>query len=505
MVDVIVPFHMCALTYQPWSTPACLKDEGHVYEARNLEAFIDKYKVSPATGRPVSTGDTVRLHFARNEAANCYDPVTMKEFTDHSHLVAVRPTGHVYQWDTVQRLNIKARNMRDLVTDEPFVRADIIDLQDPHAPEKRRMKDMHRACMLTDTQHNLTLAESEGAEEVNLRATGSASAVVQSVRKAQAERPKSATGGAPDATPAARASHISTGASAASFTSSGLTPKTENEYVAVDEEGLMFERLGAASKKTKAYVKMVTTHGPFNIELHVDKAPKTCYNFVALCRQGQYNGTQFHRNIPGFMIQGGDTGRGGRSIWGMGFEDELMRQGAYRHTSRGDLSMANRGYNTNGSQFFFTYRATPHLDTRHTVFGHLISDVDGADEYHTLDACEREQTDSKDRPLNPIEVLEVQIIEDPFADYMAQLDMRRRREQPDNDERARREAKRRRREEDRTTWLGTNIDGAPAPATPLPVRGAGDHGLSGLGGRPSANSKRTVPQRPGKFGDFSAW
>lgn len=229
-----------------------------------------------------------------------------------------------------------------------------------------------------------------------------------------------------------------------------------------------------------------------------------CYNFVTLCRQGQYTGTKFHRNIPGFMIQGGDTGRGGRSIWGKGFEDELMRPGAYRHTARGDLSMANRGYNTNGSQFFFTYRATPHLDNKHTVFGRLISDVDGADVFHTLDACEREKTDSRDHPLNPIEVLEVHIIQDPFADYMAQLGARRQRENPDDDERARREAKRRKREEDRTTWLGTSLDGTMTNAAPLRMR-TDEHGLKGLGGPPSSNAKRAIPKRPGSFGDFSAW
>lgn len=204
------------------------------------------------------------------------------------------------------------------------------------------------------------------------------------------------------------------------------------------------------------------------------------------------------------MIQGGDTGRGGRSIWGKGFEDELMRPGAYRHTARGDLSMANRGYNTNGSQFFFTYRATPHLDNKHTVFGRLISDVDGADVFHTLDACEREKTDSRDHPLNPIEVLEVHIIQDPFADYMAQLGARRQRENPDDDERARREAKRRKREEDRTTWLGTSLDGTMTNAAPLRMR-TDEHGLKGLGGPPSSNAKRAIPKRPGSFGDFSAW
>lgn len=119
----------------------------------------------------------------------------------------------------------------------------------------------------------MTLAHTDSGDEVNLKATGSAGAVVQSVRKAQAERQIQVP--AAQAAPTGRASHMSTGASAASFTSSGLTPKTDTERIAVDEEALMFEKLGTTNKKNKAYVKLVTNLGPFNIELHVDKAPKT--------------------------------------------------------------------------------------------------------------------------------------------------------------------------------------------------------------------------------------
>ena len=175
-----------------------------------------------------------------------------------------------------------------------------------------------------------------------------------------------------------------------------------------------------------------------------------------LCRQGTYNDTIFHRNIPGFMIQGGDptgTGRGGQSIWGKPFWDELINPGAYRHTDRGVLSMANKGPNTNGSQFFFTYRATPHIDTQHTVFGHLISDREGKQQYAGLDALESIPNEpGTDRPLKPIRILETQVFEDPFEDYRQEREARYQRENPDDEERARREAKRRKREDDRTTW-----------------------------------------------------
>ncbi len=109
---------------------------------------------------------------------------------------------------------------------------------------------------------------------------------------------------------------------AASFTSSSLTPRTAIERVVLDDEEVMFDHVRTRTRD-KAYVRLSTNFGPLNLELHCDKAPKTCYNFIQLCKQGKYDDTIFHRNIRGFMIQGGDptgTGRGGESIWGTEFQ-----------------------------------------------------------------------------------------------------------------------------------------------------------------------------------------
>ena len=119
------------------------------------------------------------------------------------------------------------------------------------------------------------------------------------------------------------------------------------------------------SKTYLAHFK--TERGEIVAELYADKAPLTVENFVNLARSGFYDGTTFHRVIPGFMAQGGDptgTGRGGP---GYQFGDEFHAD--LRHDGAGVLSMANAGPGTNGSQFFITYSATPHLDDRHSVFG----------------------------------------------------------------------------------------------------------------------------------------
>ena len=119
-----------------------------------------------------------------------------------------------------------------------------------------------------------------------------------------------------------------------------------------------------------------TARGPIKIELYADKAPLTVANFVNLAQRGFYDGLNFHRVIPDFMIQGGCPEGSGRGGPGYRFADETNN--GVRH-ERGVLSMANAGPNTNGSQFFITHVATPHLDGKHTVFGKVLEGLDVVD------------------------------------------------------------------------------------------------------------------------------
>ncbi|OHE85594.1 MAG: peptidylprolyl isomerase [Lysobacterales bacterium RIFOXYA1_FULL_68_6] len=119
-----------------------------------------------------------------------------------------------------------------------------------------------------------------------------------------------------------------------------------------------------------------TSRGPIKIELYPDKAPLTVANFVNLAKRGFYDGLNFHRVIPDFMIQGGCPEGSGRGGPGYRFEDETTN--GVRH-ERGVLSMANAGPNTNGSQFFITHVPTPWLDGKHTVFGKVAEGLDVVD------------------------------------------------------------------------------------------------------------------------------
>ena len=133
-----------------------------------------------------------------------------------------------------------------------------------------------------------------------------------------------------------------------------------------------------------------TNHGPIEVELFDDDAPKTVENFRKLAADGFYDGVIFHRVIRGFMIQGGDptgTGRGGP---GYEFEDEINRH----RIVRGALAMANRGPGTNGSQFFVvTTDEAPWLDGKHTVFGRVTAGMEA------VDAIEGQPTGAGDRPV----------------------------------------------------------------------------------------------------------
>jgi cyclophilin family peptidyl-prolyl cis-trans isomerase len=145
-----------------------------------------------------------------------------------------------------------------------------------------------------------------------------------------------------------------------------------------------------------------TNHGPIEVELFDQDAPKTVENFRKLASDGFYDGVIFHRVIPDFMIQGGDptgTGTGGP---GYTFEDEFNDN----KVVRGALAMANAGPNTNGSQFFVvTIGEAPWLDGKHTVFGRVTGGMEA------VDAIEGLETGPRDRPVDDAVIERVELAE----------------------------------------------------------------------------------------------
>ncbi|KAG6160624.1 Peptidyl-prolyl cis-trans isomerase cyp8 [Claviceps purpurea] len=379
-----LPFNFCAASLQPFKDPVCTPD-GTIFDVQVIAAWLDKHpNQNPVNGKPLNKKDLIRLDFARNASSDVLgagrsdgkgdliDPVTYKVFTDNTHIVAIRhgTYANVFAWETVERMNIKAKLWQDLVDDEPFTRADIITLQDPQNAASRNLEQFK---FLKDGQGAQLSREQEEAERnasnINTNALGSmadkvlkAKAAVEKARKAReagvdVNRSSSATAIAASSNglldssastrqssasqslfrqqkkPAANAAAYTTGRAAASFTSTGLTPETSGERALLTEEEFM---LKPKRVKNKGYARVETNLGDLTLELHTDTAPRAVWNFIRLAQKGYYKGVAFHRNIPNFMIQGGDpsgTGKGGSSIWGKYFNDEF--DGPLTHDKRG--------------------------------------------------------------------------------------------------------------------------------------------------------------------------
>ncbi|KAK5167841.1 cyclophilin peptidyl-prolyl cis-trans isomerase Cyp8 [Saxophila tyrrhenica] len=461
-----LPFNFCAVSLQPFEHPVCTA-EGTIFDLTNILPWIKKHGTNPVNGQPLKSSELIKLNFSKNDEDEYVDPVTFKTFTDNTHIVALRNTGNVFSWDTVERLNIKAKNWNDLVSDETFARSDIITLQDPQNVASR---DLSQFKYLQDGESTLTAEQvAERSAGVNEQNMGSAAKILkakEAVARARADREKSQANGKSSvesqALSNARKAHAevaksrttkpvpfnaaqhTTGQAAASFTSTGLTPNTSGERAIMSDEEYM---LKPKRVKQKGYARLTTNVGSVNLELNPEHAPKAVWNFISLAKQGYYKNVQFHRNIKNFMIQGGDptgSGRGGQSCWGKPFADEL--EGPLTHDTRGVLSMANKGKDTNTSQFFITYRAVPHLNRKHTIFGRVVEGLD------TLKRLEETEVDDKDRPTERCEIEDVVVYVDPFEEFMKQRSDKEAAE-------ARKEALRSEggAEDERTTWTGKRI------------------------------------------------
>ncbi|KAG4079401.1 hypothetical protein HA402_008093 [Bradysia odoriphaga] len=404
-----LPFFHCTITMAPFENPYC-DTEGNIFELEAILAFHKKYKINPITGKPLAVKDLIKLTFYKNSDDAYHCPSLFKPFTKNSHIVAIATTGNVFSFEAVDQLNIKTKNWKDLVNDEAFTRKDIITIQDPSALEKFNISTFHhikRKLRVETEEEKLEKKDPQGRLKTVSAETKD---ILQQLEKDYKPAVEEATTSRAVADKF-NAAHYSTGAVAASFTSTAMVPVFNHEAAILADHEVRYERV-----KKKGYVQLVTSHGPLNIELYCNLVPKTCENFMRHCQDGYYNGTLFHRSVKNFMIQGGDpkgTGKGGQSIWGKGFEDEIKPQ--LSHTGRGVVSMANSGPNTNGSQFFITYRSCKNLDGHHTIFGKLVGGMD------SLNEMEKIEVDKNDRPIENIYILKVHVFVDPFVEADEQL------------------------------------------------------------------------------------
>lgn len=480
-----LPFDHCALSLQPFEHPLCTP-EGIIYDIMNIVPFIKKYGIDPASGKPIEAKKLIRLNFTKNADGKYHCPVLYKVFNENSHIVAIKTTGNVFSYEAVDQLNLRAKSYKDLLTDEPFTKQDIITLQDPGDLEKFNLSRFHHL------KHNLKVLDPEEERlksdpKYTLRKMNAETRTILDTLDKEYKPPTSDS--ADKVVKKAdkfNAAHYSTGAVAASFTSTVMEVTTAHEPAVLADDVVRYSMV-----KKKGYVQLQTTHGNLNFELHCDAVAKTCENFMGLCKKGYYDNTKFHRSIRHFMIQGGDptgTGKGGESLWGKPFKDEFKPN--LVHQGRGVLSMANEGFNTNKSQFFITYRSCRHLDSRHSVFGKLVG---GLDALNTIEAVE---TDNKDRPIEDIVILKAVVFVDPFEEVDEELKKKRQEEEvkkrQEADELAGKEQQKAKKVlKEYHKGVGKYID-------PETSKAASDEA-------PAEVPEKKVRTVTGKFGDFSSW
>ncbi|KAJ2808576.1 cyclophilin peptidyl-prolyl cis-trans isomerase Cyp8 [Coemansia guatemalensis] len=475
-------FDCCALSLKPFKSPMCTPD-GYVFDSNNIIEYVKENHKHPFTGEHLDTKGLLQIKYHKNADGNYVDPVTFKQFSEFTKIVVNRKTGHVYLASTIDEFNAKPDSWNDLVTGDPFTRDDIIILQDPNSPKT-----------------------SNGAAKGKVKTPSGSAEKRDTVTK------PSAAATAPMKRQPYNAATYSKGIAAASFTSTAMAPVTKNDAELIDAEEYMFARI-----KGKGYVRLCTNMGDINLELYCDKAPRTCYNFIKLAQAGYYKGTKFHRSIKNFMLQGGDptaSGRGGKSHWGSEFKDEISKR--LSHSERGVLSMANRGPNTNTSQFFILYRTAKHLDGKHTIFGRVVGGLP------VLSKIEAVPTDDDDRPKSDIVISDVFVFVDPYAEFTKRLERKLEHEKDNEDlalgKRRRRAEEEEEHERETTTWFGTKLAadendhiGTTAPADKKSTGGVGKYLKKPVFKQPApaaadGSSQRSKKAAVGyKFGSFNNW
>ena len=257
------------------------------------------------TGESLDAKNLIKINFHKNAKDEYHCPITFKVFNENSQIVCIAKTGNVFSQEAVDELNLKANFFKDLLTDEPFAKKDIILIQDPANLNKFNMSNFFYL------KENLKWEADDSVERQNpsyyLKSISaeakSAIEELDKTYKAPAASTSSAnyleSSNAPKADSVNAASY-SSGRVAASFTSTVMEIVTSQEPAIIDENEVRWSRLRKSGKK--GYVCLVTNYGRLNIELFVDQVPRVCENFLKLCANKYYKDTTFHRLIKHFMV-----------------------------------------------------------------------------------------------------------------------------------------------------------------------------------------------------------
>lgn len=547
------------LTFLPFEDPVCTVD-GSVFDLMSIIPYIKKFGKHPVTGAALKQDDLIPLTFHKNTDGEFQCPVLNKVFTEFTHIVAVKTTGNVFCYEAIHELNIKPKNWKELLTDEPFARKDLITIQNPNALDSKvlgefdhvkqglKLEDEELQRMKDDPTYNINVSGdlkqmmkelgTEKGKMAFLHGGGgqkaqkerAAALAVILAKKEEGESKSGKEAKPPQPFSVVDAASASVHGRSAAAAKSGTAEKTAARiamHMAGDRAPVNAKLVksryttGAASRsftstaydpvtknefeyvkveknpKKKGYVQLHTTHGDLNLELHCDITPRTCENFLTHCENGYYNGLIFHRSIKNFMIQGGDpTGTGSGGESIWGQPFKDELNSKLLHSGRGVVSMANSGPHTNGSQFFILYKSAAHLNFKHTVFGMVVGGLT------TLSTMEKVPVDDDDRPLEEIKLLKVSVFVNPYM------------EPDEEEEKAKIEEQNKDADHDKVgSWYSNPGTGVAASTSAgsgvgkyLKARAAGSADVARNAAAADDSSKKRKVNAPSvEFKDFSGW
>jgi len=416
-----------------------------------------------------------------------------------------------------QELNVKTKNYEDLISGVKFSKSkDVIVLNDPMDEEHNRMRDINNFHHIL---HNRDENKSRPADSVKYSVT--ATRIMEQLNKKKAETKPEENEPANKKlkifSDAVTGVHMTSGRVSGSLTSTFMDVTHDDDAKEATQEEMLLAQFQVMRKqKKKGYVTLHTSLGDIGLELHCDIAPRTCTNFLGLVEAGKYDNTKFHRLIPSFMIQGGKASSDAEdeSLWGGSFPDEFDDR--LTHTGEGILAMANAGTDTNKRQFYLTFKSCNHLDRKHSVFGRVVQGLE------VLKAMEQVPTDKKDRPVDEIKILSVEVLSNPAkeAEEYERIRIEERSEAKKREDEARKaSALGRSSQKPFTKRSESPVSSGATPSSPAPVGKYLATTTSGNGSKrtapkakdddnttkPAVSSRLPPPPKKTKFNDFSGW
>ncbi|OMJ19562.1 Peptidyl-prolyl cis-trans isomerase-like 2 [Smittium culicis] len=403
----------------------------------------------------------------------CYEficPVSEKPFNESTKIVVNKISCQVYPYQTIDEFNIKSRNMRDLVTDEPFTKSDLIELYNPQNLELRNVQNFYyiqqginfvpKKKSLSVVQNSDTKnSESSKGYSINPQFINEnlpvkkimdqidPSILAGSKRKHDDKHNEEVSVSSMNSNSNKKQQYkesiYTSGASASSFTSTSLAPVTANSKILLSDLEYMMPKI-----KKNAFVQVVTNLGSINLELFSGQLPQTCYNFIAMTKAGYYNNLKFQTNIKNLILVSGDpmsnhhppklstNNPSNKSLKIDNFKliedlkpkdvnqrillerDNASKSNKFNHDKRGLVSLL---INTNptavNGQFFISYsQQAMQFDGTHSVFGRIVSNLE------VLTKVELVDTDPDTfAPTVDVIINEVNIVYDPFSEFTERL------------------------------------------------------------------------------------